>query len=119
MNWIKLALATVIFPPLLGAFYFFYISYQSGVKYNQSVLVIFIVFAYWLAILVGVPLVMMLKKKGIDSLKRHLLFGWLGTVSSFFLLCFISSLVPPISEFVIFSVFGVFSGFVSWYVVKK
>ena len=116
MNWIKILLTMILYPPLLGSLYYLYVSHQSDVQFNHGVWGIFIVFAYWLTILVGLPLVLTLRKQGIVSLKSHLVFGWGGCVSVFVLLCILSNVTPPIVEVLMFSVFGIISGFISWYI---
>ena len=119
MNWYRTVLVGTLAPPLLGALYFLYAIYQAGAQYNSKALLVFIVFAYWLVALVGIPLVVTLKRQGIVSLKTHVMAGFIGAVATICLLSLFASQVPPLLEVLVFGVLGAFAGLLSWYIVKE
>lgn len=119
MKWHRTVLVGAFAPPLLGGLFFLYASYRSGIQPTSKALLIFIVFAYWLVALVGIPLVMTLKRRGIVSLKAHVLAGILVSIAVMSLLFLFAYQPPPIVEVLVFGMLGASAGVASWYIVRE
>ena len=119
VNWYRTVLVGAFAPPLLGAGFFLYATYRSGIEPTSKALLVFIVFAYWLVALVGIPLVMTLKKQRIVSLKAHVLAGIIVSIALMLLLFLFAHQPPPIVEVLVFGVFGASAGVASWYIVRE
>lgn len=118
MIWFKAIIAGILTPPLLGAIYYFYLSYASGVPFNQAVFLIAIFFSYVLVALVGLPSVLAFRSQESVSLKRSVFIGILVSLLTAMLLFAFSAMLPPLSQLAVFGFLGAIAGLVVWYVFK-
>lgn len=118
MIWFKAILAGVLTPPLLGAIYYFYLSYGSDAPFNRTVFFITIFFSYWLVALVGIPAVVAFKAQSPIQLRPSIFAGALVALVTAFLLFALSGMLPPLSQLIVFSFLGVIAGVIVWYVFR-
>lgn len=114
----KAIFAGILTPPLLGAIYYFYLSYASDAPFNKMVFLITILFSYVLVFLVGLPLVLAFRSQEAIPLKRSVFIGVFASLLTAFLLFAFSAVLLPLSQVIIFSLLGAIAGMVVWYVFK-
>ena len=98
MIWFKAIFAGVLTPPLLGAIYYFYLSYASGVPFNQTVFLITILFSYALVVVVGLPSVLAFRSQEAIPLRRSVFTGILVSLLTAILLFAFSGIKAELSS---------------------
>lgn len=118
MIWLKAIIAVVLTPALLGAIYYFFLSFGSDAPFNQAVFLITILFSYVLVVLIGLPSVLAFRSQESLPLQQCVFVGAFVSLMTAFLMFGLSAMLPPLSQLMIFGFLGGVAGTVVWYVFK-